>query len=487
MRLFKILLPVALISLVLFLGFYNLTGNLMKDDKGPYLYASWRISLGETPYRDFFVSQTPLSFYVTAALFKAFMPDILWARAACLLLILATGFLIYRAASRLFDFGRGLSLGMAAVFLLTKQVYSLGRSFMPDCYMIFFCATALYLGLKGEDPRNNKGEKTAVFLFGIFSGLAALSKASGILLPVGYLFYLIYLLIRKIEKPQDAARKAFLASAGFALSFGLIFVFMLVFVPGTYHSTIGFHMAKEKIAAPALLTLPFLRLGQFLGNHNYGLIPVALIGLFFGPVSEPRKRALLVSAALAFLGLAFLPGEFYPRYVVFALVPLTIFFGAGIKCLYARKKLQLFVFPIAAFLVLLCLGPTLNPKRLAERDTGTRTLAAFVRDQTAPGEYVFGDDPAINFYAGRPCPPRLVDVSGAMTKSGQITAADIRSECEARDVRLVFVEKGHSAHHLRNLKDYPLFESYLQEHYEFVKTIRREFLEVDIYKKRPGP
>ncbi len=32
-------------------------------------------------------------------------------------------------------------------------------------------------------------------------------------------------------------------------------------------------MAKEKTAAAALLTLPFLRLGQFIGNHNYGLIP----------------------------------------------------------------------------------------------------------------------------------------------------------------------------------------------------------------------
>jgi hypothetical protein len=357
---------------------------------------------------------------------------------------------------------------------------------MPDGYMLFFCAAALYFALKSETPGNDEDQKTAVFLFGIFSGLAALSKASGILLLIGYLFYLIYLLIRKTEKPWDAAKKALLSSAGFVLSFGLIYILMLVFVPGTYHSTVGFHLAKEKTTAAALLTLPFLRLGQFIGSHNYGLIPVALIGLIFGSAVKERKRALLVSVMLAFLGLAFLPGEFFARYVVFALFPLTFFFGAGIKLLSSGRNLWRFVLPAVAILVLLSLGPTFNLKRLGAHDAGTRTLAAFVQEQTAPGDYVFGDDSGINFHARRPCPPRLVDVSGAMTKSGQITAADVMNNCERYSVKLVFVEKGHSAHHLKNLKNFPLFENYLKERYEFVKSIRREFLDVDIYKRRSG-
>ncbi len=487
MRPLKMLLPAALIALVLFLGFYNLSGNLMNDDEGTYLYSSWRISLGETPYRDFFVSQTPLSLYITAALFKVAGPDVFWPRAACFFLIFATGILIYRASSRFFNFGRVLSLGMAAVFALTKQIFYLGRTFMPDGYMLFFGAAALYFALKSEIPSHGKIWNPAVFLFGIFSGLATLSKASGILLVLGYLLYLIYLLIRKTEKPRDAVRKALLSSAGFVLSFGLIYVLMLVFVPGTYHSTIAFHLAKEKTTEAALLILPLLRLARFIGNHNYGLIPVALIGVLFGSAVKERKRALLVSVMLAFLGLAFLPGEFFPRYVVFALFPLTFFFGAGIKLLSSGRNLRSFVLPVAVFFVLLSLGPTFNLKRLGARDAGTRALAAFVQEQTAPGDYVFGDDSGINFHARRPCPPRLVDVSGAMTKSGQITAADVLSNCERYSVRLIFVEKGHSAHHLKNLKNFPLFEGYLKEHYEFVKSMRREFLEVDVYRRRSGP
>jgi hypothetical protein len=49
MRLLNILLPAALIALVLFMGLYNLGGDLMNDDEGTYLYASWRVSLGEVP------------------------------------------------------------------------------------------------------------------------------------------------------------------------------------------------------------------------------------------------------------------------------------------------------------------------------------------------------------------------------------------------------------------------------------------------------
>ncbi|MCX6563209.1 MAG: hypothetical protein NTU60_06340, partial [Candidatus Aminicenantes bacterium] len=103
---------------------------------------------------------------------------------------------------------------------------------------------------------------------------------------------------------------------------------------------------------------------------------------------------------------------------------------------------------------------------------------------TSAGDYVFGDDPGINFLARRPCPPRLVDVSGAMTRSGQITAADIYANCERHEVKFILVEKGKSAHHLKNLKDYAQFQSYLDRAYELVGTMPREFLQVDIYRRK---
>jgi 4-amino-4-deoxy-L-arabinose transferase-like glycosyltransferase len=483
MRLFNILIPAVLIALVLFMGFYNLDGDRMNDDEGAYLYASWRVSLGEVPYRDFFVVQMPLSFYVTAGLFKLFGPEVWWARAASLLLILGTGFLIYRASTKFFEFERNLSLAMAGIFLLTKHIYFLGRIFMPDAYLIFFCAAALYFALKAETQLPPKKDRVALFLFGLFSGLAALSKFNGILLVAGYLLYLIYLFARKMDRSQAVVGRALIVLAGFLLSFGLIYGLMLIVVPGTFQATFGYHMAKESAAA-GLAALPFLRLGQFIGSHNYGLIPVALIGIIFGAAFNERKRSLLVFATLAFLLLAFIPGKFFLRYIAFALVPLTFFFGDGIRLINSQRTLRLFAYPALFVLVLLSLGPSFNPKKLRAYDSGTRTLASYVHQETAASDFVFGDDPGINFYAQRPCPPRLVDVSEATTGSGQVTSAVIRHECDRHNVKLIFVEKGASAHHLKNLIDYPLFQAYLEEGYEFIKTVAREFLDVDIYRRK---
>ncbi|MCX6575853.1 MAG: phospholipid carrier-dependent glycosyltransferase [Candidatus Aminicenantes bacterium] len=483
MRLLNILVPAVLIALVLFMGLYNLGGDLMNDDEGTYLYASWRVSLGEIPYRDFFVVQMPLSLYVTAGLFKLFGPEVWWARAASFLLILGTGFLICAASIKFFGFSRNLSLAMAGLFLLTKHIYFLGRIFMPDSFMIFLCAAALYFALKAEHRAPVIKQKWALFLFGIFSGLAVLAKFNGALLFGGYLLYSIYLLVRKMERPRDILQKILVSSAGFLLTFGLIYGLLLIFVPGTYQATLGYHLAKENAAA-GIAALPFLRLGQFVGNHNYGLIPIALIGIFFGTVFKERKRSLLLFTTVAFLSLAFIPGKFFLRYIVFALVPLTVFFGDGIRLIGSKKRLRLFAFPVAIALVLLSLGPTFNLEKLRAYDNGTRTVASFVREETMPGDYVFGDDQGINFYAERPCPPRLADVSEATTSSGQVTSVDIRNECDRYSVKLIFVEKGASAHHLKNLRDYPLFEGYLNEHYELVKTMPREFLDVDIYRRK---
>ncbi len=483
MRLLNILIPAVLIALVLFMGLYNLDGDRMNDDEGAYLYASWRVSLGEVPYRDFFVVQMPLSFYVTAGLFKLFGPEVWWARAASFLLILGTGFLICAASIKFFGFSRNLSLAMAGLFLLTKHIYFLGRIFMPDSYMIFFCAVALYFAIEAETKISVKKARLELFLFGFFSGLAVLAKFNGILLIAGYLLYLIYLFARKMDRPRAVVGKAFIVSAGFLLSFGLIYGLLLIFVPGTYQATFGYHLVKEKAAA-ALAALPFLRLGQFIGSHNYGLIPVALIGIIFGAALKEKKRSLLVFVTLAFLFLAFVPGKFFPRYIVFALVPLTFFFGDGIRLIGSQKRLRFFVFPAVIALVLLSLGPTFNLKKLSAYDKGTRALASLVRDETMPSDFVFGDDPGINFYAQRPCPPRLVDVSEGTTSSGQIMAADIRRECDRNNVKLIFVEKGASAHHLKNLIDYSCFQAYLDERYQFIKTVQREFLEVDIYRRK---
>lgn len=479
-------LPAALGALAvvaaLFMGFFNLGGWLMNDDEGTYLYDAWRVSLGEIPYRDFFVSQTPLSFYPVAGLFKAFGPSVWAARALSYLCVLGAAALLVRMSRRFFAIDPLISIVAGFIFLFTKHVYFLGRMFMPDNAMLILSMAALYFALKSESDGAPNAQGRAVFLFGIFAGLAALAKLNALLLVAGYLLFLLIKGMRKASPAGNAAGRGAVALSGFFLTFGLPYALMLIAIPGTFHATIVFHAAKEK-AAGALLTLAFSRIVHFVGNHNYGLILPAIAALFAGPIFKNMKRGLLLCMFSAVLLQVFLPGEFYIRYAVFALAPLALLAAGGIQAVVRMKKIRLVFLPAAAALILLSLAPSFSPKKLVARDEGTRALAALVERTTGPGDYIFGDDTGINFLARRPCPPRLTDVSGAMTRSGQIRAEDIRAECERFRVALILVETAGPAHHLKNLKDYGAFEAYLKESYQFVTAVDREFLRVEVYRR----
>jgi 4-amino-4-deoxy-L-arabinose transferase-like glycosyltransferase len=484
-------LALLLVAFALFMGFYNLAGDLMNNDEETYLYGAWRVSLGEVPYSDFLVVQTPLSFYLAAGVFKLFGPSVAAARALSYLFVLGAALFVYGAARRFFRFERLYALASAAVFLFSKHVYFLGRAFMPDDAMLFFAAGALYFALSAEsadgaDPVRPRGAK--VFLFGAFAGLAALAKLNAGLIVAGYGLYAAVLWIAKKEPFRAACLRVLFAAAGFLATFGLVYGLMLLLVPGTFHATMGIHAAKAKFALSDLLQLWKERIFEFVGNHNYGLIPVALAGMFFRPVFRDRKRLLLVLTLLAVLSQILMPVTFYLRYIVIALIPLAVFFGDGMAGLAAMKRgpAKILAVGAAAILVVVCLLPTFNLKKLVAYDQDTRDVAAFVASRTAPADYVFGETPFANFYAQRPCPPALVDVSMARTRSGQVRPEDIRRECERFKVKMILVEKGKAAHNLKNLIDYAAFQAYLDATYDLVKSMKREFLDVDVYLRKPG-
>jgi hypothetical protein len=166
------------------------------------------------------------------------------------------------------------------------------------------------------------------------------------------------------------------------------------------------------------------------------------------------------------------------------MLPLALLFGAGLDGLVGWKKGRIPALALAFILIVLCLGPTFQPAKLTTFDRDTRALVAYVQTHARPGAFIFGDDPFINFLAQRPCPGRLVDVSEAWTKGGLITADDIRRECETARTALIFVEKGHSAHHLVGLPDFAKFQVYLDEKYRLDTTMKREFLDVEVYLRK---
>jgi hypothetical protein len=440
-----------LFSLYLLLGFYNLSGWLINDDEGLYLYSAWRVSLGEITYRDFFVSQTPLSFYFTGFLFKIFSPDVGWARGMCYLLFLVIAFFIYLISKEIFKLNKYLSLLNAAVFIFTKNINFLGKTFMPDCFMLFWGTIALYFVLKAEDRSSSERRALYLFLFGFFGGLAALSKLFGILLLLGYYLFLLYSFISKQDKQKKILLGALHPLVGFLLSFGIIYVFMLIFIPSTYYCTLGFHLGREKTVLGLSLVLNSLvNLLKFIGNHNYGVVPVALVSIISGFIFKKKEKILLFFLVLPFFFLTFIPADFLIRYLFFTLIAFSLFFGDSLRLIHSKKKIFSLSFPVILIILGLSLAPTFNIKKILRYDRGTRGLVNYINKHSIPDDYIFSDFAGINFYSKRPCPPLLVDVSEAMTTSGQITALDIERQCDLHEVKIIFVHKRGAAHHLIN-------------------------------------
>ncbi|HOY98554.1 MAG: glycosyltransferase family 39 protein [Acidobacteriota bacterium] len=474
----------------LVLSFLNLSGDLMNDDEGTYLYAAWRTGLGEVPYRDFSLVQAPLGFYLGAAVFKLFGPAVWPARALSVLFLLGAAFLVFESARRFLKLKTGFALAAAGVFLFNKHVFFLGRSFMPDVPMIFFGTAALFFALRAESSGPDGGRASqAALLAGVMAGLSALAKINGVLIFAGYPAFLFLEAVRRRKTWKTAASRAASAAAGFAASFAVPFGFFLVFVPGTFDAVVGFQAARESAASVPFILQAGRRIAHLIGNHNYGLAAGALAALSAGRAGAEenaaglrRIRVLLWTSAAAVLAVIFVPGDFFIRYAVFAFVPLALLFGAGGEALAEGKTIgRRITLGFVAALTLLCLGPTLSPKKILARDEGTRAAAAFIRQNTKPADYVFGDDPFLNFLARRPCPPDLVDVSEAMIEAGRITTAEVVEDCDLFNVKMVFVETGVSAHHLVKLKDYAAFRGYLSRRFRPAAAIRREFLNVEFF------
>ena len=301
--------------------------------------------------------------------------------------------------------------------------------------MLLAASAALYTFLRADED----GRPGAYFTAGALAGLAALAKLNGGLVFAGFILYLAWAGWRDRPSLRIRLRNGLWTSAGFLLTFGLPFAALLAFVPGAAFQTITFHAGKRSLAEGTFLTRPFIRLIQFVGNHNYGIVPVAAAGVALGSGRVERKTALLLFAAAAPFAVLFLPGRFFIRYVVCAMVPLALFFGVGLEVLVRWKKGRIPALTVAIILIALSLGPTFQPVKLSAYDYGTRALVAYVQERTEPDASIFGDDPFINFLARRPCPGRLVDVSEAWTKGGLITARryppGMRSGANGLDLR----------------------------------------------------
>jgi len=136
-----------LLVLILALGAvycsHRLTKWLAYDDEGGYLYAAWRISLGEMPYRDFLTPQLPAFLYPGALLLKLSDCSVFVARLSMSLLTLGAGLLLFMTVRRLW--GDRVALLALILVLVQRDFFWAARFFRPEAPMLFWAMLGIYL------------------------------------------------------------------------------------------------------------------------------------------------------------------------------------------------------------------------------------------------------------------------------------------------------------------------------------------------------
>jgi 4-amino-4-deoxy-L-arabinose transferase-like glycosyltransferase len=509
-----------LLALGLFLStaalyFWRLDGYLLNDDEGSYLYAAWRIGLGELPYRDFLTPQLPGFLMPGGWLMAGLGPDVWTARALAASLTLAAGLFTWLTARRLF--GPGVALVAGAALLLQPEVFLLGRSFRSDPFMLAFAAVATWLFARAVLPRPeavDPPDRRWLAAAGAGFALATLSKLFGIFGLAGCTAWLLGEAWRR-RRPLRAILLDLLALAlGFALVL-LLGLAPFAWAAGPdelYASVVGHHVrqgADQPLAAVLMAGLAFFT--AFLRQNNSALLVFVALAVALLAARGRERRGMLFAwqlpTALAFL---FLSREKYPRHLAYLMPALATLFGLGLAGLVdlAREGLNAGEAPKGAagpgygrlgrarWLALALLLALLLPWRLLDRDhayrqeTGTEKLADFAQLLTAPDDLLFSDYSELNFYAQRPTTFAAASLSAGAAGSGQITWKRLEEELAGRIPPLVILDRDPEFAHLAFLRDRPAFLAWLAAQYGppagFIQRDQQRFA-VHVPLDRPLP
>jgi 4-amino-4-deoxy-L-arabinose transferase-like glycosyltransferase len=465
---------------------YNLTGWLASDDEGGYLYAAWRISLGELPYRDFFTPQLPAFLYTGGGLFKLFGPSVLAARASTVAATLLAAVFLYLTARRLT--GPGVSLLATLVFVAYEDLYAVAREFRPEAMMLLAITAGTYLLVRLDDDLD---QRWAV-LAGVAFGLGLLTKLFAILPLLGWLLFLAYRVIRRRITVQMAIQ------AGFHVLAPLILLVLAVL--GAFYllapqlpDDILFHHLRQGADQSLWQVMAKGRTFLMAYGHRFSLLLlIAALGAIRALKDADQRLAFFacqIPTALIFL---FLSRELFDRHLVYLVPALALLFALGLNTAvnWARRAILAkagwrSVRYAAGSLILALAGligyATLQPMlaadlALAQRvDPGTLPLAAYIAAQTRPDELVVSDYAGFNFYARRKTTYLAAGLSTGAANGGQITGERLIQEMQNAPVTMVLMQDYSPirAGQFVSLRDYISFRGYVQGAFHFVGTKER--------------
>ena len=260
------------------------------------LDSSWRIALGQVPYRDFPFAHAPLTFLIQAAIIK-FFGRVYWHHV--LYAALANGvavLLTWRIALRLLHH-RLLSTLLAAT-LIPLGIYSIYPHPIYDSDCILSVLVALYLLdaplIAGPERSRRIADGLGNFAAGIACVLPLFFKQN-----IGLLFFAAVLssvlaiaIARKLRREPIAPPLAFFAGAALALTVALLLLHRTVSLANYRYWTLTF-AAQRRLPGLGLI------LGIYHQTSLLWSIPAALIALLLLRFRSGRRATIAAFALLA--------------------------------------------------------------------------------------------------------------------------------------------------------------------------------------------
>lgn len=480
-----LVLALALILLVLAALYYSdrLTNWLAYDDEGGYLYAAWRISLGEAPYRDFLTPQLPVFLYPGALVLLLSGNSVAAVRWSALLLTLASAGILFLAARKLW--GDAVGLLALLLVLMHQEVFWAARFFRPEASMLFWGILGLYVLILAYPKRRRWGLVTV----GVCLALAMMAKLFGALIIAGVGLFVLAEGIRTRDW-GDMWRSALLIGGSFAVILALFAIAFSIVSPEFIKAVLGHHLMQGSGTPWLEVVTKGLALYWDYVKTQPLFFLLAAVGGWRSFQGRPGERVYLwqVPTALAFLAMTRgLQGRHF-TYVVPSLAAL-----ASLGLLYlvrlasGHRRWQRALVALASGVIVAVLArPYLAKNEMVASWGGDDTVSWIkrIQDLAEPDEYVISDYPGLNFFSARPTTRLVAGISRGAAKSGQIKGAAIIEEMEAVSAPLVLLNVAQGSHQFVNLTDYGQFKAYLQENYYLVERKQYDYRLMEVYYER---
>lgn len=475
-RWITILLFLLILSLAFFYYSHRLTKWLAYDDEGGYLYAAWRISLGELPYRDFLTPQLPVFLYPGALVLQFFDYSILAARLWTTTLTLATLVLLFLTVRRIWDDESAFAALLLA--LVQRETYWTARFFRPEASMLFWGMLGIYLFVLGYPEKKWR----LLILSGVAFGLSTMSKLFGALTVAGVG---LFLLAEGLRTPKWHAilTTGLYIGLPFLLIVGGITGLFSVLTPNFLDAVLGHHL-RQGSGTPLVQTV---KKGLQLYWEYISIQPVyallSLVGIFVTARDKDRLGNLFIWQVPTVLTFLFISRGLQGRHLAYLVPALATLAGRGASRLYhlvssrgKRWSIRASGALLVVVSIVLALWPHWEYNAFVaswEEQEDTRAWVSYIQEHTDPDDVVMSDYPGLNFFARRRTTPTAAGISRGAAKSGQITGAELIKEIEAYDVEMVLLNVAQGAHQFVMLRDYETFKHYLQTN--FFLAMRREY------------